>query len=114
MLPLQLEPDQVLPLQLLPLQLLPLQLLPDQVLPLQLLPLQLEPDQLLPFQVPPDQLLPVASSTAMAGALKLWPKMSCSPLKTTPSAVRWSDPRLLSSEPTPVDQSMVFHLAGAL
>src|SRR5439155_1483404 len=113
LLPLQLEPDQLLPLQLEPDQLLPLQLEPDQLLPLQLPSLQLEPDQVLPFQEPPDQLLPDASSTAITGALKLWPKMSCSPFKTTPSAVRWSEPRALSSEPTPVDQSMVFHCVGA-
>jgi hypothetical protein len=118
LLPLQLEPDHLIPDQLLSLQLEPDQLLPDQLEPDQLLPfqplsLQLEPDQLLPFHVPPDQLLPAASSAAIAGALKLWPKMSCSPLKTTPSAVRWSDPRALSSEPAPVDQAMVFHFAGA-
>ena len=122
LLPDQLEPDQLLPDQLLPnhlipdqlpsLQLEPDQLLPDQLEPDQLLPDQLEPDQVLPFQVPPDQLLPAASRAAIAGALKSWPKMSCSPLRTTPSAVRWSDPRALSSEPTPVDQAMVLHFAG--
>ena len=104
---LQLEPDQLLPDQLEPDQLLPDHLMPDQ-----LLPLQLEPDQVLPFHVPPDQLLPAASRAAIAGALKSWPKMSCSPLRTTPSALRWSEPRAPSSEPTPVDQAIVLHFAG--
>ena len=118
----QLEPDQLLPDHLLPDQLLSLQLepdqlhphhlIPDQLLPDQLEPDQLEPDQVLPFQVPPDQLLPAASSAAITGALKSWPKISCSPLKTTPSAVKWSEPRELSSEPVPVDQAIVLHFAG--
>ena len=74
-------------------QLLPLQLEPDQLLPLQVLPDQLEPDQLLPlqvlpFQLPPDQLLPFASSIAIALELNGMPKMSCSPLRTTPTRVR--------------------------
>src|SRR5687767_4574779 len=111
--PLQVEPDQVLPDQVLPDQVLPDHVQPDQLSPLQLEPDQLSPLQVLPFHVPPDQLLPAASRTAIAGALKLWPKMSCSPLRTTPASVRWSDPRERSSDPTPVDRAMVFHLAGA-
>ena len=91
--PLQVLPDHELPLhelpdQLFPLQELPLHELPDQVLPLQELPLQELPDQLLPFQMPPDQLEPAASSAAIAAALNVWPKMSFSPLSTTPSSVR--------------------------
>ena len=129
----QLDPDHELPLHELPDQELPLQLLPDQVEPLhelpdhelpdhelpdQLLPLhelpdhelpdQLEPDhelpdQVLPFQVPPDHELPAASRAAIAAESNGWPKMSCSPDRTTPSRVRCSEPRAASSEPVPVD-----------
>jgi hypothetical protein len=86
-------PDQDDPLQLLPdhdepLQLLPLQELPDQDEPLHELPDQLLPDHDEPFQVPPDQLWPAASRSAMAAASNGWPKMSCSPVRTTPSIVR--------------------------
>jgi hypothetical protein len=110
---LQLDPDHELPDHELPLQLLPDHELPDHELPDQLLLLQLEPDhelpdhelpdQELPFHRSPDHELPSASSFAMASASKSWPKMSCSPERTTSSRVRCSEPRASSSEPVPVD-----------
>ena len=112
-LPDQLDPDQELPDHELPLQLLPDQLDPLHELPLHELPLhelpdQLEPDhelpdQVLPFQVPPDHELPAASSAAIAAESNGWPKMSCSPERTTPSRVRCSEPRASSREPVPDD-----------
>jgi hypothetical protein len=123
----QLPPAQDLPDQELPDQDEPDQLLPDQELPVQLLPDHEEPAQdepaheepaqdepaqdepaqelpaqLRPFQVPPDQLLPAVAAAAMAVELNAWPKMSLSPVRTTPLAVRWSVPRAASSEPVPV------------
>jgi hypothetical protein len=88
--------------QLLPDHELPDQLLPDHEEPDQLLPDHELPDQLLPFHVPPDQEIPAASRAAMAAESNGLPKMSCSPLRTTPSRVRWSDPRDPSSVPVPV------------
>jgi len=38
----------------------------------------------------------------MVVELNGWPKMSRSPLRVTPLAVRWSWPRLASKEPVPV------------
>jgi hypothetical protein len=113
LLPLQELPDHEFPLQEFPDQLLPLQELPDHEFPLQELPLQEFPDQLLPFQMPPLQLLPAASRRAIAPESKAWPKMSTAPLRTTPSRVRCSVPRESSSEPIPLDQSIVFHCTGA-
>lgn len=101
-LPDQLLPDQVLPLHVLPLQVLPDHELPLQVLPDHVLPDQVLPDQVLPFQVPPDQVLPAACKVAMDALLKVLPKMSFSPWRTTPFVVRWSLPRAASSEPVPV------------
>ena len=86
--PLQLLPDHLTPDQELPLQLLPDHLTPDHELPLQLLPDQLLPDQELPFHLTPDQLLPLASSAAMASESNGCPKMSYSPVNSTPSSVR--------------------------
>jgi len=81
-------PDQLLALQLFADQLDPDQLFADQLDPDQLFADQLLPLQVLPFQVPPDQLLAEASSFAMAAELNGLPKMSCSPVSTTPSRVR--------------------------
>src|SRR5579884_2714795 len=81
--------DQLLPLQLEPLQLEPLHELPDQEEPLHELPDHDEPLHELPvhtdpFQPPPDQLEPAASRPAIEPESKGWPKMSCSPCRTTP------------------------------
>ena len=66
----------------------PDQLLPDHEEPDQLLPDHEEPDQLLPFHVPPAQALLAASRAATATESNDFPKMSISPLRTTPSRVR--------------------------
>jgi len=102
-LPLQLLPDHELPLQLQSLQDFPLQDFPDQLIPDHDLPLQELPDQELPFQLPPDQELPAASAAARAVASKAWPKMSCSPIRATPSIEMWSTPREISRDPRPVE-----------
>ena len=100
-------PDQELPLQELPaqrteLQELPDHELPDQELPLQELPdhelpLQELPDQELPFQEPPDHELALASAVAIVELPNVFPKMSFSPLRLTPSLTRWLLPRDPSS-----------------
>ena len=59
------------------------------------------PDQLLPFQMPPDQELPAASAKARSLVSTGRPKMSFSPVNTTPSRVRWSLPLASSSVPPP-------------
>jgi hypothetical protein len=99
------ELDQLLPDQLEPDHVLPDQLEPDQELPDHVEPDQLEPDQVLPFHTPPDQLLPAASNAAIAFESKGIPKMSCSPVSTTPFAVRWSLPRAASRLPVPVAEA---------
>ena len=86
--PLQLLPDQLLPDQVPLDQLEPDQLLPAQSVPAQLFPAQLLPVQVLPFQRPPCQLLAKPSSLAISAESNGLPKMSCSPLSTTPSRVR--------------------------
>ena len=117
--------------QLEPLHELPLQELPDQLEPLHELPVQLAPVQVLPFQVPPDQLVPAASSAAIAAESNGRPKMSCSPLSTTPSsrggrcrAAASSEPRAVRDRVEPlrvrsrggvaVSSAVQVELAGAL
>jgi hypothetical protein len=78
-------PDQTLDDHEFPDQELPDQTLDDHEFPDQELPLQRSPLQLLPFQTPPDHELPVASAAARAVVSTGAPKMSCSPLSTTPS-----------------------------
>ena len=43
---------------------------------------------MLPFQMPPDQEVPAAEAVAIAVELKALPKMSFSPVRVTPLAVR--------------------------
>ena len=93
-------------------------MLPDQLLPLQVELLQVEPLQVLPlhvlaFHVPPDQVDAAASSAAMPGESNGMPKMSCSPLRTMPSRVRWSVPRESSTEPVPVETGHVCVATGS-
>ena len=92
----QLSPDQLLPdhdapLQLAPdheapLQLAPDQLAPDHVLEDQDAPLHDAPDQDAPFHVPSDQDSPFPAAAAQTDVSKALPKMSCSPLSSTPSS----------------------------
>jgi hypothetical protein len=56
------------------------------VLASQFRPDHVEPLQLDAFHVPPDQLDAEASSAAIAAESNGFPKMSCSPLRTLPSA----------------------------
>jgi hypothetical protein len=105
-------PDHVLPDQELPDQVLADHVDPDHVeadhvladhvLPDHELADHVEPDHVLPFQSPPDHVLADASAAASTLESTGRPKMSFSPLRMTPSRVRWSCPRELSIEPVPV------------
>src|SRR5512132_1269180 len=81
----------------------PAQVVPDQVAVVQYVPLQLLPVQVPPFQVPPCQLVAVASALAIVDELKVRPKMSRSPSRTTLPSWRCALPRLTSSEPVPLE-----------
>jgi hypothetical protein len=71
-----------------------------------------EPDHVLPFQTPSDQLVYAASAAAIATESNGLPKMSCSPVSVTPSAVRWSLPRAASRLPEPVAAACRWLLNG--
>ena len=75
---------------------------PDNVEPDHVEPDHVEPDHVEPDQVPPDQLLP-----AVPGR-NGFPKMSMSPLSTTPSRVTRSVPRDSSTKPRPVPLAKIW------
>jgi hypothetical protein len=66
---------------------------PDQVVAVQLLPLKAEPDHMRPFQVPPVQAVPAARLEARGAVETASPKMSRSPLSSSPLSTRWAVPR---------------------
>ena len=85
---------------------------PDQELPDHDDPDQDDPDQDEPFQFPDDHEDPDAASGAQVVVEKGRPKMSNSPTRATPAALRWSVPLDASRLPVPVGWVKAWEAAG--
>ena len=106
--PVQLEPVHEDPVQLEPVHEEPVQLEPVHEQPVHEEPVHEEPVHEEPIQSPPVHELPEALIGAHWAVSKALPKMSCSPLSSTPLSVRRWVPRDVSSEPRPVAASHVW------